>query len=107
VCIMYRVIRLIFLSNISFFASLFGQIWNKTNPKKKKRVAAHPPSFLFRVLKILQIFQTSSRRVREKRKRKSHVLLSSTSSRSFLYLSLVVVSSNARSWEDKGNQTTK
>ena len=67
-CVMYRVIRLIFLSNISF-ASLFGQIWNKTNPKKKTS-GCSPLSFLFRVLQIfLQIFSnvflSSERREKE------------------------------------------
>ena len=104
---MYRVIRLIFLSNISF-ASLFGQIWNKNNPKKKKRVAAHRFLFYLGFCKFCKFLQTSSCRVREEKKKITCAsLIIILVSLFFVSLSrccFFALSSNARSWEDKGKR---
>ena len=86
------------------FRLSFWHIWNKNIQKKNEWLLT--ASFIFRVLKI---FQKRLKTVAwEKKKRKSHVPLSSSSS-SLFFVSLsrccfFALSSNARSWEDKGKR---
>ena len=99
VCIIYRVIRLIFLSNISF-SPLFG----KCGTKISKKMSGCSPllfylgfyNFFFQKRLVLSVGE----------RRKSHVPLIIIVT--LFCISLVVVSSlssNTRSWEDKGNQS--